>query len=132
MSGQAAHVAAPVPRHRRFLILLRNLRHQTFGRQQQPGNRGRILQRRAGHFLRVHYPGLDQVFIFASGDIVAGIALEAFYLLDDLEYDKVELWMDETQSQLKPSEVIKDPEGFCLRYREMTRLAPVACKCSAA
>src|SRR5881394_3415826 len=34
--------------------------------------------------------------------------------------------MDETQSQLKPSEVIKDSEGFCLRYREMTRLAPVA------
>src|SRR5258708_19297319 len=34
--------------------------------------------------------------------------------------------MDETQSQLKPSEIIRDPEGFCLRYREMTRMAPVA------
>ncbi|HLJ11775.1 MAG TPA: sugar phosphate isomerase/epimerase [Planctomycetaceae bacterium] len=51
---------------------------------------------------------------------------EACYLLDDLEFDKVELWMDETQTQLKPSEVIRDPEGFCIRYREMTRMTPVA------
>lgn len=51
---------------------------------------------------------------------------EACFLLDDLEYDKVELWMDEVQGPLKPSEVIRDLEGFCIRYRELTRLAPVA------
>lgn len=51
---------------------------------------------------------------------------EACFLLDDLEYDKIELWMDESQEQLKPSTIVKDPEGFCIRYREATRLTPVA------
>lgn len=51
---------------------------------------------------------------------------EALFLIDDLEYDKVELWLDEAQNQLKPSEVVRDPDGFCSRYREATRLTPVA------
>jgi sugar phosphate isomerase/epimerase len=51
---------------------------------------------------------------------------EAAFLLDDLEYDKIEIWMDEAQGHLKPSEVVRDPDGFCTRYREMTRLTPVA------
>jgi sugar phosphate isomerase/epimerase len=51
---------------------------------------------------------------------------EAAFLLDDLEYDKIELWLDENHDQLKPSEIIRDPDGFCIRYREMTRLTPVA------
>ena len=67
------------------------------------------------------------MFVSASTRCFSDKSLaEACYLLDDLEYDKVELWMDETQSQLKPSEIIRDPEGFSLRYREMTRMAPVA------
>lgn len=67
------------------------------------------------------------MFVSASTRCFSDKSLaEACFLLDDLEYDKVELWMDETQSQLKPSEIIRDPEGFCLRYREMTRMAPVA------
>ncbi|MGQ0636109.1 MAG: sugar phosphate isomerase/epimerase family protein [Planctomycetaceae bacterium] len=52
--------------------------------------------------------------------------VEAAFLLDDLEYDKLELWLDEGSSHLKPSEVVADPEGFCTRYREWTRLSPVA------
>src|SRR5262245_61225919 len=51
---------------------------------------------------------------------------EAAFLLDDLEYDKIELWLDEQQGSLKPSEVVRDPDGFCARYRETTRLTPVA------
>jgi len=44
------------------------------------------------------------VFVSASTRCFSDKSLaEACYLLDDLEYDKVELWMDETQSQLKPS-----------------------------
>jgi len=67
------------------------------------------------------------VFVSASTRCFSDKSLaEACFLLDDLEYDKIELWMDESQDQLKPSEVIKDPEGFCIRYREATRLAPVA------
>lgn len=67
------------------------------------------------------------MFVSASTRCFSDKSLaEACFLLDDLEYDKIELWMDESQNQLKPSEIIKDPEGFCVRYREATRLAPVA------
>lgn len=51
---------------------------------------------------------------------------EACYLLDDLEYDKIEIWFDENQDHLKPSEVVRAPEAFYSRYRESTRLTPIA------
>jgi sugar phosphate isomerase/epimerase len=67
------------------------------------------------------------VFVSASTRCFSDKSLEeACYLLDDLEFDKIELWMDDTQNQLKVSEVIRDPEGFCIRFREATRLTPVA------
>ena len=67
------------------------------------------------------------MFVCASTRCFSDKSLEeACYVLDDLEFDKIELWMDEDQSQLKPSEVIRDPEGFCIRFREATRLTPVA------
>src|SRR5438552_4162950 len=68
-------------RHRRFLLLLGNLGHEAFGRQQQAGDRGRVLQRRARDFLRVHNARLDQVFILAGRDVVTFIALAAFDFL---------------------------------------------------
>lgn len=46
--------------------------------------------------------------------------------LVDLEYDKVEIWMDESGDHLKPSEVAANPEAFLARFRENTRLSPVA------
>jgi sugar phosphate isomerase/epimerase len=67
------------------------------------------------------------VFVSASTRCFSDKSLEeACYLLDDLEFDKIELWMDDAQSQLKVSEVVRDPEGFCIRLREATRLTPVA------
>ncbi|MFN0052198.1 MAG: sugar phosphate isomerase/epimerase family protein [Planctomycetales bacterium] len=51
---------------------------------------------------------------------------EAAFLLDDLEFDKIEIWMDEASDHLKPSEILRDPDRFCTRYREATRLVPVA------
>ena len=67
------------------------------------------------------------MFVSASTRCFSDKSLEeACYLLDDLEFDKIELWMDDTQNQLKVSEVIRDPEGFCIRFREATRLTPVA------
>ncbi len=67
------------------------------------------------------------MFVSASTRCFSDKSLEeACFVLDDLEFDKIELWMDETQNQLKPSEVIRDPEGFCVRLREATRLTPVA------
>jgi sugar phosphate isomerase/epimerase len=44
----------------------------------------------------------------------------------DLEYDRIDIWLDENSDHLKPSEVVADPEAFVLRYREVSRLTPVA------
>lgn len=51
---------------------------------------------------------------------------EACFQLDELHYDKIELWLDEASEHLKPSQVVTDPDGFCTRFREVTRLSPVA------
>jgi sugar phosphate isomerase/epimerase len=51
---------------------------------------------------------------------------EACEQLTELEYDKVELSFDEAGCQLKPSEIAAEPERFFARYREVTRLTPVA------
>lgn len=51
---------------------------------------------------------------------------EACQLVTDLEYDRIEIWLDEDSNHLKPSEAAAEPERFCARYREMTRLTPVA------
>jgi sugar phosphate isomerase/epimerase len=51
---------------------------------------------------------------------------EACAQLVDLEFDKVEIWMDESSPHLRVSEVADDPDGFVARYRETTRMPPVA------
>jgi sugar phosphate isomerase/epimerase len=51
---------------------------------------------------------------------------EACYHIEDMQYDKVELWFDENSNHLKPSDVAADPERFYARYRELTRLTPIA------
>ena len=44
----------------------------------------------------------------------------------DLEYDKIEIWMDAKGSHLSPEEVVGQPDTFIAKYREHTRLTPVA------
>lgn len=51
---------------------------------------------------------------------------EACRHIVDLEYDRIDIWLDENSNHLTPSEVASDPEGFVLRYREASRLTPVA------
>lgn len=51
---------------------------------------------------------------------------EACQQLADLEYDKIELWLDERSEHLKPSELGSQPDRFFIRYRDLTRLTPVA------
>lgn len=46
--------------------------------------------------------------------------------LGDLEFDKIEIWMDEESDHLKPSEVADSPEDFYSRFKEVTRLTPIA------
>lgn len=51
---------------------------------------------------------------------------EACHLLTDLEFDKAELWFDDSSDHLRPTEVVKNIEGFYTQFRETTRLTPVA------
>lgn len=67
------------------------------------------------------------MFVAASTHCFHDLSFEeACRRITDLEYDKVELWFDEQNGQLKPSEVGTDPERFVLHYQEITRLTPVA------
>ncbi len=70
------------------------------------------------------------MFVAASsgcfGDIEFG---DACHQLGELDFDKVEIWMSEESEHLKPSTVASDPERFVARYRELTRLTPVALCC---
>lgn len=50
---------------------------------------------------------------------------QALTLITDLEFDKVEIYLDE-QGNLKPSDVTAAPSDFYAELREKTRLSPVA------
>ena len=66
-------------RRRPRLVLLRQLGDDALGREEQAGDGSRVLQRAAGHLGRVDDAGLDEVLVFAGGDVVAFVA---FALLD--------------------------------------------------
>lgn len=67
------------------------------------------------------------MFVAASTHCFAEKSFEeACSQITELEYDKVEIWVDEENDHLKPSEIVSDPERFYGRYRETTRLTPVA------
>src|SRR5277367_2295193 len=67
---------------RRFL-LLRDLGDHALGREQEPGDRRRVLQRRAGDLGRVDDAGLHEVLVLVGRDVVAEVALAGEYLADD-------------------------------------------------
>ncbi len=46
--------------------------------------------------------------------------------IQDLEFDRVEIWLNEAFDQLKPSQVARDPETFATQMREASRVAPSA------
>lgn len=67
------------------------------------------------------------MFVAASTHCYADLEFfEACRQIVDLEYDKIEIWMSETAEHLKPSAAAADPEQFVAKYREITRLTPVA------
>jgi sugar phosphate isomerase/epimerase len=51
---------------------------------------------------------------------------EACAHIVDLEFDRLELWLDDNGRQLATADVAADPEAFVTRYREATRLSPAA------
>lgn len=67
------------------------------------------------------------MFVSASTRCFAELDVwQALRQLMDLEFDKVEFWMDEESSHLRPSEVVGNAEEFASRVREESRLMPVA------
>lgn len=50
---------------------------------------------------------------------------EACFQISELEFDKLEIWMDDQSGHLKPTEIAADPERFFSRYKESTRLTAV-------
>ncbi|QDU81800.1 hypothetical protein Pla110_35500 [Polystyrenella longa] len=67
------------------------------------------------------------MFIAASTHCLGDLSFaDACRQLSELEYDRVEIWMDENSNHLKPSYVAADPERFNNQFREMSRLTPVA------
>jgi len=67
------------------------------------------------------------VFVAASSQCFSDVKFEeACQQLADLEYDRVEIWMHNAGTHLSPQEVGADPERFAHRYREQTRLTPIA------
>ncbi|WP_437185667.1 sugar phosphate isomerase/epimerase family protein [Planctomicrobium sp. SH668] len=70
--------------------------------------------------------GSVRVFVAASTRCFA--ELEFWQALDqirDLEFDRVEVWLDENGA-LKPSKIVADPDDFIRRLREQARLSPIA------
>lgn len=67
------------------------------------------------------------MYIAASTRCFSGESFEAACgQIAELEFDKVELWLNEASNHLKPSEMARDADAFYARYREATRLSPVA------
>ncbi len=67
------------------------------------------------------------MFIAASSRCFSDLRFEdACRQIIDLEFDRIEIWMNESSKHLKPSEVAHEPDAFRLRLREYGRLTPVA------
>ncbi len=79
----ASHSTASRRHRRRFLILL-DFAHQGFGREQERGNRSRILEGRASDFRRIKHAGRDQIFIRLALGIEAVVCV---FALADLLHD---------------------------------------------
>ncbi|MDA1162916.1 MAG: TIM barrel protein [Planctomycetota bacterium] len=67
------------------------------------------------------------MFIAASSRCFSDLKFEeACRNIVGLDYDRIDIWLDETSNHLTPSEVASNPEAFLLRYRDLSRLTPVA------
>ena len=54
---------------------------------------------------------------------------DACQQIADLEYDRVELWLNDSSPQISAAEIASDPDRFVTVYRDATRLTPVAFNC---
>ena len=67
------------------------------------------------------------MFVAASSRSFSNLPFEdVCNLITDLEFDKIEIWLNESGDGLRPSVVAADPDKQFASYREITRLTPVA------
>lgn len=67
------------------------------------------------------------MFVAVSTRNFAELSLEeACAQITDLEFDRIELWLDDRNQHLPVASVADEPDAFVIRYREATRLAPAA------
>jgi sugar phosphate isomerase/epimerase len=66
------------------------------------------------------------VFVAASTRCFAELDFwQALHQIADLEFDRIEIWLDENGS-LPPAALLENPDEFALKLRDQTRLSPVA------
>ena len=51
---------------------------------------------------------------------------EACHQIDELEFDRLEIWLDEESNHLKPSTVAANPEQFATQFRDQNRIPAIA------
>ena len=67
------------------------------------------------------------MFVVASTRCFSDLSFDAACeQISELQYDKVEICLNEEGDHLKPTQVIADPDAFCSHFRDMTRLTPFA------
>src|SRR5450631_3686807 len=76
-------VHVPAAAALRSRVLLRLVRDDDFGGEEQCGDRRGVLQRRAGDLGRIDDAGLDQVDVLTGGRVQAPAGLEVAHLLDN-------------------------------------------------
>src|SRR5205807_7333026 len=81
--GLVIHAAHAARWHWRSFFLLRNLRDQCFGGEQQARDRRCVLQRAARDLGWIDDSGLHQVGVFAGGNVVTFVAFALFDFLDN-------------------------------------------------
>ncbi len=67
------------------------------------------------------------MFVSATSRSFANLEFfDACQRISDLEYSKVEIWVDNNSNHLTLSQVISDSDAFAHKYRDKTRLTPIA------
>ncbi len=51
---------------------------------------------------------------------------EACHQIVELEFDRLEIWLDEESNHLKPSTVAANPEQFATQFRDQNRIPAIA------
>src|SRR5438067_5310064 len=77
------HAAHSAWRHRRSFFLLRNLRDQCFGGEQQARDGRSVLQRRTRDLGRVDDTGLHEVGVFVIRDVITFVAFALLHFLNN-------------------------------------------------